>query len=182
LRILGIDPGSSATGYGIVEQSGARLVYVAHGVVRLASGSPLPERLAVLCAKLRDVVAYYHPSVAAVERVFVAAHPHAALVLGHVRGAVLVALAEARLSVVECSAAEIKRAVVGTGGAHKVQVQAMVAKLLGLARAPARDAADALAAAICCGHTGPVAALKRPARRRPRAAPTSLRWAVRRVP
>ena len=154
MRVMGIDPGSSATGYGVVERDGAALRYVTHGTLRPARGAPLPERLASLLSGLSDVMDAHGPDAVVVEKVFVAASPRSALVLGQARGVALATAAARALPVVEYSPSQIKSAVVGTGSAEKVQVQAMVKSLLGLGRAPARDAADALAAAICHVHTG----------------------------
>ena len=159
MRILGIDPGSNLTGFGVVERIGARVVHCAHGTLRALRGAPLPERLAALQVALAAVIAEHRPEAAVVEQVFVAASPRSALVLGQARGVLLATAATAGLPVSEFSAQEIKLAVVGTGRAEKVQVQAMVRQLLALERAPAADAADALAAALCLAHQGPLAAL-----------------------
>ncbi|MGH0034256.1 MAG: crossover junction endodeoxyribonuclease RuvC [Myxococcota bacterium] len=163
-RVLGIDPGSRATGYGVVERpatgagapgdrSGASsLRHVAHGTLRPPEGLGLAERLAFLHAGIAEVIERHAPAQVVVEQVFVSASARSALVLGQARGAVLAAAAGAGLDVHELSAREIKKSVVGTGGAAKSQVQAMVSRLLGLDRKPAQDAADALAAAICRAH------------------------------
>lgn len=158
LRILGIDPGSTATGYGVVERQGGDLVHAAHGVLRPPRAAPLAERLAFLRDGLLAVVECHHPEVAVVEQVFVSRNPRSAIVLGQARGAVLVALGEVGLPVAEYAAREVKQSVVGQGGAEKAQVQKMVARLLGLAEPPATDAADALAVAICHAGAGPLAA------------------------
>jgi crossover junction endodeoxyribonuclease RuvC len=154
MRILGIDPGSNATGFGVLERSAGRLVHVAHGTVRPPRGAPLAARLEYLHGAIREVVAEYRPDVAVVEQVFVAASPRAALVLGQARGAVLSAVGAAGLAVSEYTASQIKQAVTGNGQAAKPQVQTMVKRLLGLERAPASDAADALAVAIRHAHSG----------------------------
>ena len=159
MRIIGIDPGSSATGWGVIERAGSRLLHVAHGTVRPARGTPLPARLAALHAALCEVIARERPDAACVERVFVAASPRAALVLGQARGVALAAAAAAGLPVSEYSPSQIKQAVTGSGAAGTQQVQLMVARLLALAAAPRSDAADALAAALCHGQAGPLAAL-----------------------
>ena len=175
MRILGIDPGSSATGYGVVEQQEGRLRHVAHGVLRPRTGDALPLRLAVLGHGLAEVIARFQPDLACVERVFVAASPRSALVLGHARGVALAAAAQGGLPVSEYAAREIKLAVAGSGTAGKRQVQAMVRRLLGLARAPAEDAADALAAAICHAQAGRLVALGVGAGRRRSRRPAGLR-------
>lgn len=148
MRILGIDPGSVATGWGVVERRGSQCVHVAHGTVRPPRGAALPARLALLHAAVARVVAAHAPERVVVERVFVGRSVRAALVLGQARGAVLAALAGAGLAIEEVTAQHVKLAVTGTGGAEKAQVQAMVKRLLGLAEPPPRDAADALAAAL----------------------------------
>ena len=153
MRILGIDPGSSATGFGVIERLDGDVVHVAHGVIR-AAGEPLSERLHRLHGAVCGVIERYGPELAAVEQVFVAASPRSALVLGQARGAVLAALGGAGLGVREFSAAEVKKAVTGQGRADKTQVQRMVRRLLGLERAPAQDAADALALALRLARAG----------------------------
>jgi crossover junction endodeoxyribonuclease RuvC len=159
MRILGVDPGSSATGYGVVQFSGGRLRHIAHGVLRPRKGAALASRLAEIHGGLLEVVAEHGADLAAVERVFVASNPRSALVLGQARGAVLAALAGAGLEVTEFAAREVKKAVVGTGGARKAQVQTMVTRLLALEAEPPTDAADALAVAICQAHGGRLAGL-----------------------
>jgi crossover junction endodeoxyribonuclease RuvC len=159
MRVLGIDPGSLATGYGVVERCGARVVHVAHGTLRPPRAGALAERLAALHAGLARAIAAHRPEVAVVERIFAGRSARAALVLGHARGVALAAAAEAGLPVLEYAPGEIKQAVVGTGGAEKRQVQAMVGRLLGLAELPAADAADALAAALCHVQRGRLAAV-----------------------
>jgi crossover junction endodeoxyribonuclease RuvC len=173
VRVLGIDPGSAVTGYGVVERRDGRLRHVAHGTLRLRRAEPLATRLAALQRDLAAVIASFAPDVVSVERVFVSASARSALVLGHARGVALASAGVAGLPVAEYAAREIKQAVVGFGGAHKQQVQAMVRRLLGLEREPALDAADALAAAICHAHARRLAGLGAlpPRRRRVRRAP-----------
>jgi crossover junction endodeoxyribonuclease RuvC len=183
MRVLGIDPGSSVTGYGVVERCGARVVHVAHGTLRLRRGASLADRLLALHEELGRAISTHRPDVAAVERVYAARNAHAALVLGHARGVALAAVARAGIPVHEYAASEIKLAVVGSGAAEKRQVQAMVARLLGLATLPASDAADALAAALCLAHRSPLAALSPAAtpRRRVRRAASVGQLVVRRA-
>jgi crossover junction endodeoxyribonuclease RuvC len=159
MRILGIDPGSMATGFGVVDASGDLLVHVAHGTVRPRRDGPLALRLQCLYAAVSEVIEEHRPDAAVVEQVFVAASPRAALVLGQARGVVLAALAAGGLAVSEYSACQIKQGVTGSGRAGKRQVQTMVRRLLGLERTPARDASDALAAAIRHAHASRLAAL-----------------------
>ncbi len=179
MRILGVDPGSNATGYGVVERDGDRLVHVAHGTLRPRRGAHLAARLHYLHDALRDVVAVHGPDTAAIEQVFVAASPHAALVLGQARGAVLSALGAAGLSISEYTASQIKQAVTGNGRAAKQQVQLMVRRLLDLDRLPDDDATDALAAAIRHAHGSRLEALGvrggRPRRPRHRALTGAVR-------
>lgn len=158
MRILGIDPGSVATGWGVVERRGSACAHVAHGTVRPPRGAALPMRLAALHAAIATVVARHAPERVVVERVFVGRSVRSALVLGQARGAVLAALAGAGLVIDEVTAQHVKLAVTGTGAAEKAQVQAMVRRLLALAETPQCDAADALAAALAWS---PLAAVQR---------------------
>jgi len=154
MRILGIDPGSSVTGYGIVERRDGRLVHVAHGTVRPPGSAPLASRLDHLYRTVAEVIARHAPDSVVVEQVFVAASPRSALVLGQARGAILAAVAAGGLPVNEYAPARIKRSVTGNGRANKRQVKFMVKRLLALDRLPANDAADALAAAITHANAG----------------------------
>jgi crossover junction endodeoxyribonuclease RuvC len=175
MRILGIDPGSKVTGFGVVERVGGRVVHVAHGTLRPAAAAGMSTRLSFIHAGLLEVIACHGPDVAAIERVFIATNPRSALVLGQARGAALAALGSARIEVAEMAAREVKKAVVGSGAASKQQVQAMVARLLALSVLPASDAADALAVAICHAHAGRLLGVGVRARgRRPRRLPASL--------
>lgn len=152
MRILGIDPGSRATGVGIIEVRGDRVRSVYHGVIR-AGGGDFATRLGLIFNGVRDLVAEHRPEQAAVESVFVAHNASSAIKLGQARGAAICALIDAGLEVAEYAPRSIKQAVVGRGAADKVQVQHMVRVLLGLAEAPREDAADALAVALCHHHT-----------------------------
>jgi crossover junction endodeoxyribonuclease RuvC len=154
MRILGIDPGSTATGYGVVERVAAGIVHVAHGTLRAPARLPLPLRLAAIQAELRRAIAEHRPDRAVVERVFVSLHPGSAIVLGEARGAVLAVLGAEGVPVDELAPRAIKKAVTGAGAADKRQVQAMVSRLLALPHPPAQDAADALAAAIARAQMG----------------------------
>jgi crossover junction endodeoxyribonuclease RuvC len=159
MRILGVDPGSTATGFGVVDHADGRVVHVAHGILRPPRTASLALRLAHIHLGLSEIVALHEPDSAVIEKVFLASNPRSALVLGQARGAALAALAAAGLTVGELAAREVKKAVVGHGGAAKAQVQTMVTKLLGLRTEPASDAADALAVAICQAHAGRLAGL-----------------------
>ena len=146
--VLGIDPGSRKTGFGIIEVEGVDMRYVTSGIVRLTDKS-LPERLKVIFQSLSEIIAEYRPQQMAIEDVFFARDPRAALRLGQARGAAIVAGGAANLEVFEYSARTVKKSVVGTGAATKEQVQHMVMQLLKLPAAPAEDAADGLAVAMC---------------------------------
>jgi crossover junction endodeoxyribonuclease RuvC len=150
-RILGIDPGSRLTGFGIIDVCGDRASYVASGSVQSASGS-FPERLQIIFRSIGEIVREYQPAVLAIESVFVHRNPGSALKLGHARAAALCATFAAEIEVHEYAPREIKQAIVGSGAASKEQVQHMVTSLLSLEGAPSADAADALAAALCCAH------------------------------
>lgn len=151
-RIIGIDPGSRRTGYGIIDITGSNISYVSSGIIRLPEGG-LPSRLKLIFDGISQLLDQYQPETMAVEDVFFARDPKAALKLGQARGAAIVAGVNAQLPLSEYSARSVKQAVVGTGAADKKQVQMMVTSLLKLTEAPAEDAADALAVAICHGHS-----------------------------
>ena len=150
--ILGIDPGSRKTGFGIVRQQGDRFEYVTSGVIRLPVQA-LPERLKIIFDNVSEIIDEHQPDQMAVEQVFLAKNPGSALKLGQARGAAIVAGVNKDLPVSEYSALQIKQSVVGTGAADKEQVQHMVKLLLKLPAKPQEDAADALACALCHGHT-----------------------------
>jgi crossover junction endodeoxyribonuclease RuvC len=147
-RILGIDPGLRATGFGVIEQEGQRLRYVASGVVRSLQTDALPARIQSLFAGISEVIGEYRPDESSIEIVFVNVNPQSTLLLGQARGAALAALTRASLPVAEYTALQVKQAVVGQGKAAKQQVGFMVKRLLGLNGDPTADAADALACAI----------------------------------
>jgi crossover junction endodeoxyribonuclease RuvC len=150
--ILGIDPGSRKTGFGIISVQGARQQYVASGVIRLPLVA-LPARLKIIFDNISEIIASHGPQEVAVEEVFMAKSAGSALKLGQARGAAIVACVNRELIVAEYTARQIKQAVVGTGAANKEQVQHMVKTLLRLPATPQEDAADALAAALCHAHT-----------------------------
>ena len=152
MRILGIDPGSQITGYGVIEVDGAHSCYVTSGCLRLPQG-PLPARLRTIFVELSEIMATYRPDELAVEAVFMHRNPDSALKLGQARGAAICAGVVRDLPVAEYSPRQVKQAVVGQGGATKFQVQHMVKVLLKLAGDPQADAADALAVALCHSHT-----------------------------
>lgn len=150
--ILGIDPGSRVTGYGIIKRQQGKHIYVASGCIRLTD-KPLAPRLDKIFMGVSELIAQFSPDCLAIEQVFLARNPDSALKLGHARGAAMIAATQASLSVHEYSARQIKQAVVGTGGADKTQVQHMVKHLLSLTGTPQADAADALAVALCHAHS-----------------------------
>ena len=152
MRILGIDPGSHITGYGLVEKVGNRLRHIDNGAIITDSKAPMPERLQVIYRQLNRIIADYAPQAVAVERIFVAKNALSALKLGHARGVAMLAGVNAGLPVAEYSAVEVKNAVVGYGRAAKTQVQHMVRVLLALPEIAQEDASDALAVAICHAH------------------------------
>jgi crossover junction endodeoxyribonuclease RuvC len=154
LRILGIDPGLRITGFGILDKTGQKLAYVASGCIKSVDTDPLPLRLKTLIEGIGEVIATYAPHEAAIEKVFVNVNPQSTLRLGEARGAAIAALVAASLPVAEYTALQIKQSVVGHGKAAKEQVGHMVTRLLALPGEPSRDAADALACAICHAHGG----------------------------
>lgn len=154
-RILGIDPGTVHTGWGVVERVGVSLIHVAHGTIGSSAREGQGERLSRIYRALREVFSKYEPQGISLEKVFFARNAQSALRLGEVRGVALLAAAESSISIHEYTSAEIKLAVVGYGQATKEQVQKMVASLLSLSGRIPGDPADALAAAICHIHQSP---------------------------
>lgn len=152
IRILGIDPGSRITGYGIIEVEGNHNRYIASGCVRTREEA-LPDRLRVIFESVQELIQTYEPQVMAIEQVFMHRNADSALKLGQARGSAICAGVTASLPVGEYSPREIKQAVTGKGSADKTQVQHMVRTLLALSDLPQEDAADALAVALCHGHT-----------------------------
>jgi len=150
-QILGIDPGSRRTGFGLIDNTGGKNRYIASGVIRATEAS-LPARLKIIAESVHQLIEEYRPELMAIEEVFFARDPRAALRLGQARGAAIVAGVQADLPVAEYSARTVKQAVVGNGGADKAQVQHMVQRLLDLPAAPPEDASDALAVALCHAH------------------------------
>jgi len=147
--VLGIDPGSRITGYGLVEQVGNRLVHIDNGAIFTDAAADFPGRLKKIFDGLLDVVARYKPDQVAVENIFFATNPQSALKLGQARGAAIVAAVHCGLPVFEYSALQVKQAVVGQGRAEKEQVQKMLKILLSLPEIAQADASDALAVAVC---------------------------------
>ena len=152
MRILGIDPGSRFTGFGIIEVDGSRALPIHQGVIKAGSGE-FPERLGIIFSGISDLIDEFRPDEVAVETVFVSKNASSALKLGQARGAAVCAAIAKDLPVAEYSPRSVKQAIVGRGGADKVQVQHMVTVLLQLKEKLAEDAADALAVALCHQHT-----------------------------
>ena len=150
--IIGLDPGLACTGWGVIAAEGNRLRHIANGQVRTDPKQALPARLVRLDELLGEVIGVHAPDTAAVEEVFLNENPQSSLKLGQARGVVLLAAARRGLEVGEYAARLVKKAVVGTGGAEKLQVHAMVQRLLPSAKIAGADAADALAVAITHAH------------------------------
>lgn len=155
MRVLGIDPGTATTGFGLVsEHEDGSLEVIDFGIISTSPGISMPERLSILYHKLAEIILLHRPDTGAVEKLFFQRNVKTALVVGQARGVVLLALSEAALPVAEYSPMEVKQAVAGYGGADKNQVQQMVKAILELDKIPQPDdAADALAIAICHLHT-----------------------------
>ncbi len=147
-RVLGLDPGSIRTGWGIVELHGQRARGIAAGVIRVPEKAPLPTRLRVIFEGVTAVISTHKPEAVAIEDIFFAKYPQAALILGHARGVALLAAEQAGLPIAAYPPAVVKRAIVGSGRADKSQVAMLVGTVLGLAVLPAEDATDALAIAL----------------------------------
>ncbi|NDY41701.1 crossover junction endodeoxyribonuclease RuvC [Dissulfurirhabdus thermomarina] len=167
--ILGIDPGSRATGFGLVAVDGTRFRCLGAGVLRTRAGWDLAERLHRIHEGLVEVIRRHRPTAAAVENVFQARNPRSALLLGHVRGVAILAAVREGIPVFEYTPTQVKQAVVGYGRAEKGQVQHMVRLLLNLERRPPQDAADALGVAVCHANfaAGPLARAAQQAGRAP---------------
>ncbi|MCL2457606.1 MAG: crossover junction endodeoxyribonuclease RuvC [Desulfobulbus sp.] len=152
MRILGVDPGSRITGYGVIAVNGHHLGFVACGTIRTAQENDFSRRLLTIFQDLSEVIQTHGPAVAAIEDMFVDRNPRSALKLGQARGAAVVAALHNGLSVYDYPARVVKQSVAGYGQAEKGQVQQMVRTLLDLSAVPSKDAADALAVAICHAH------------------------------
>lgn len=154
MRVIGIDPGTAITGWGIIEGDGQHLVMVAGGAITTTAATPLPQRLQVIYRELTQIIAQWQPETAAIEELFFSKNAKTALAVGHGRGAAMLALANADLPITEYKPLEIKQAITGYGGSDKQQIQQMVKLLLTLDEVPRPDdVADALAVAICHVHS-----------------------------
>lgn len=152
MRVLGIDPGSRVTGYGIIATNGQELGFISCGTIKTAGVPDFSRRLLVIFQDICEVIATHQPDVAAVEDMFIDRNPRSALKLGHARGAAVVAALHCGLEVFDYTARKVKQSVAGYGQAEKGQVQNMVRSLLALDATPSKDASDALAVAICHAH------------------------------
>lgn len=150
--ILGIDPGSRITGYGLIRESNRTIEYIDSGCIRTESEAELSHKLLQIYDGICELMGRFAPSEVAIEQIFMHVNPNSALKLGHARGVAMVAAASHRVKVSEYSARQIKQSVVGYGAAQKDQINHMVVQLLSLNSAPQNDAADALAIAICHSH------------------------------
>lgn len=161
MLVLGIDPGTATTGFGLVrEENDGSLAVVDYGVIQTEAGAPMPERLLELHRQLTEILLLHRPQGGAVEKLFFQRNVTNAISVGQARGVALLALAQAGISAAEYTPMEVKQAVAGYGGAGKQQVQQMVRALLGLSEVPRPDdAADALAVAICHLHSAQIKSL-----------------------
>ncbi|HJL92877.1 MAG TPA: crossover junction endodeoxyribonuclease RuvC [Woeseiaceae bacterium] len=147
-RVLGIDPGSRLTGFGLIDIKNHQPTYVTSGIIKSLEGK-FPERLKTIYQSVLNLMKEYNPNIMVIESVFVHKSAGSALKLGHARAAAICASFDSEIEIFEYAPREIKKAVVGNGAATKEQVQHMVVSLLGLDARPAEDAADAIAAALC---------------------------------
>ncbi|MFW2438732.1 MAG: crossover junction endodeoxyribonuclease RuvC [Arenicellales bacterium] len=152
MRVIGVDPGSRITGFGVIEIENGRLRYVTSGCIKMKDQA-LPARLRTIFEEMSEVIKNSRPDFMAIEEVFVSHNARSALILGQARGAAISAGVSKDLAVGEYTALQIKKSVVGYGQADKAQVQHMVRTILALDGVPQEDAADALACAICHSHT-----------------------------
>lgn len=153
MRILGIDPGTATTGFGVIETAGRELKFIGGGVITTPAGQAMPERLLTIHEELNQIIDQYKPDQMAVELLYFAANVTTAMTVGQARGVVLLAAAEAELEVREFTPLQVKQALTGYGKATKSQIQIMVQRLLNLAELPRPDdAADALAVAITASN------------------------------
>ncbi len=150
---LGVDPGSSRTGFGLVAIQAGRLIHVAHGVIRAGNGPSLPHRLQQIHHGMEAVIQSHRPAAVAVESIFHAKNPRSSLIMGEARGVILLAAIQGGVEIYEYTPLQVKIAVTGYGHAGKEQIRAMVRRLLGVREVPPVDASDALAVAICHAHS-----------------------------
>lgn len=162
MRVFGIDPGSTITGYGIVELDGRTVCHLDNGGIHLSRSHSLPQRLSTIYTEVAKLIEQFKPDAVAIENIFVAKNVASTLKLGHARGAAMVAAVNANVAVAEYTPLQVKKALTGYGGASKDQIQQMVKAMLKLKEAAFEDASDALAIAIChCQSHGMERILKR---------------------
>lgn len=149
MRVIGIDPGTTTTGWGVVESNGNTLRHVANGCIRTQPGESLPDRLGMIFSELTRIIDEHKPQQAVVEEIFVSRNVQSALKLGHARGVAIAAANHQGLPIHEYTALQVKKSVVGYGRAEKQQMQEMVRILLCMTKSAPQDAADALGVAIC---------------------------------
>jgi len=150
MRIIGIDPGSRVTGYGIVDAlTDSTIIHVVNGVIKLSNKAPLYQKLKTLFDRVGDIINEYNPDTAAIEDLFVAKNAKSSLLLGHARATAMLALSISNMKVAEYTPSEVKKSVTGNGQATKEQVQKMISIMLKFNDFPTEDASDALAVAIC---------------------------------
>jgi crossover junction endodeoxyribonuclease RuvC len=149
MRVLGIDPGSRITGYGVIEKGRNNLVYVAYGDIKSPQGAPLSVCLKTICGRIADIIQDAKPDAVAIEDIFYGKNVKSLIKQGHVRGAIILSCSQLGVPIFEYTPLEIKQAVVGYGRAEKPQVQSMVRAILKISETLKADAADALAIAIC---------------------------------
>lgn len=147
--ILGIDPGSRKTGFGLINQHGTRMEYVSSGVIRVHKEPTLPDRLDLIYSSVGEIIEQFSPACMAIEQVFMGRGPDSALKLGQARGAAIIAGTQAKIEIYEYAARKVKQSVAGNGNADKDQIGYMVKSILKLPGVPQEDAADALAIALC---------------------------------
>ncbi len=153
MRVFGIDPGINITGYGIVEKKGQTIIHIDNGLIRPSKNFSFYNKLFEIYESILELAKKYNPDTLALEDIFLAKNFKASIKLGHVRGATMIAASTCKLKIVEYHPNEIKKAVVGTGHADKMQIQKMVKTILNLPQVAAEDASDALAVAICHLYT-----------------------------
>ena len=162
MLVLGVDPGSHITGYGLIEKKGGRLICIASGQITSSSKIPFYDRIHRIFQEMAELMGHYRPQEMAIEDVFYAKNIQSSLKLGHARGAVLIAAVQSGVRIFEYTPLEIKKSVVGYGRATKEQVRSMVRTILGLRSVPGLDTSDALATAICHLNWSRFEALTRP--------------------
>lgn len=151
--VLGVDPGTSCTGFGLISSNHGSLKHITHGVIRADSKYPFSDRLLAIYQGIKDVMEAHRPHCVAVEAIFHARNARSSLILGHARGIILLAAVQANIQVHEYSALQVKQALTGYGRAEKGQIRALVKSLLSINKNPPMDASDALALAICHAHS-----------------------------